>query len=81
MSTALIAPNVAGYPFDQAPDLTNAVEREHLSASAIKVFVNIAAKWGLNEAKRGACSVASPLPPTTHGRRSLAAKSSTKTRW
>jgi hypothetical protein len=49
MSTALIAPNVAGYSFDQAPDLTNPVERERLSASAIKVFVNIAAKWGLNE--------------------------------
>jgi hypothetical protein len=49
MSTALIAPNVVGYPFDQAPDLTNAAEREHLSASAIRVFVKIAAKWGLNE--------------------------------
>jgi hypothetical protein len=51
MATALAAPNVAGYSFDQAPDLTDAQERRKLSESAIKVFVNIARKWELNEAQ------------------------------
>jgi hypothetical protein len=49
MASALIAPNVAGYPFDQAPNLASAEERGRLSASALKAFVNIAAKWSLNE--------------------------------
>jgi hypothetical protein len=44
-------PNIAGYFFDQAPDLTNAIERERLSPSAIKAFVKIAGQWGLNEAQ------------------------------
>jgi len=48
---ALVAPMVAGYAFDQAPDLANAEERGRLSASALKAFVNIAAKWGLTEAQ------------------------------
>ena len=47
MATTLAAPNVAGYSFDQAPDLTDAQERRKLSESAIKVFVNIAQKWDL----------------------------------
>jgi hypothetical protein len=51
MSSALIAPNVTGYSFDKAPDLTNSGERERLSPSAIKAFVNIAGKWGLSEAQ------------------------------
>jgi len=51
MATALAAPNVAGYSFDQAPDLTDAQERKKLSENAIKVFVNIAQKWDLNEAQ------------------------------
>jgi hypothetical protein len=49
MSSALIAPNVAGYPFDQAPNLASAEERRRLTPSALKAFVNIASKWGLNE--------------------------------
>src|ERR1700738_4842906 len=49
MATALAAPNVAGYSFDQAPDLTDPQERRKLSENAIKVFVNIAQKWQLNE--------------------------------
>jgi len=40
---------VAGYPFDQAPNLASADERARLSASALKAFLNIAAKWGLTE--------------------------------
>jgi len=51
MATALAAPNVAGYSFDQAPDLTDAQERKKLSENAIKVFVNIVQKWNLNEAQ------------------------------
>jgi hypothetical protein len=47
----LSAPVVAGYSFDQAPDLADAAERERLSSSAIKAFVNITEKWGLNEAQ------------------------------
>lgn len=50
-TAALAAPNVAGYSFDQAPNLSDAAERRKLSESAIKVFVNIAAKWNLTEAQ------------------------------
>jgi hypothetical protein len=49
MATSLAAPNVAGYSFDQAPNLLKAEERKKLSENAIKVFVNIARKWELNE--------------------------------
>lgn len=49
MSTALAVPNVAGYSFDHAPDLTDPEERRRLSESAIKVFINITGKWKLNE--------------------------------
>jgi len=49
MATALIAPSVAGYSFDQAPNLASADERKKLSENAIKVFVNITRKWELNE--------------------------------
>lgn len=46
-----IVPPVAGYFFDQAPDLRDAAERERLSSSAIKAFISITDKWGLNEAQ------------------------------
>lgn len=49
MSTALAVPNVVGYSFDQAPNLADSSARKDLSENAIKVFVNIAAKWDLNE--------------------------------
>ena len=51
MATAPIAPHVAGYSFEQAPDLSDAVERRKLSESALRVFVNIARKWDLTEAQ------------------------------
>jgi hypothetical protein len=51
MSTLLAQPIIAGYAFDTAPDLTSAAERERLSSSAIKAFVNISDKWGLNESQ------------------------------
>jgi Antitoxin Xre-like helix-turn-helix domain len=50
MSTVLASPNVAQL-FDRSPDLTDAKQREKLSASAIKAFVNIAEKWDLTEAQ------------------------------
>lgn len=43
------APQIAGYTFDRAPDLTDPAERERLSPSAIKAFVNICRKWNLSE--------------------------------
>jgi hypothetical protein len=43
------APVIAGYAFDQAPNLSDPVERERLSASAIKGFLNISRRWHLNE--------------------------------
>jgi len=49
MPTAFAVPNVIGYSFDDAPDLTLADERKRLSESAIKVFVNIVGKWDLHE--------------------------------
>ncbi len=49
MASALVLSNVAGYAFDQAPNLAHAQERARLSASALKAFVNIAAKWELTE--------------------------------
>jgi hypothetical protein len=51
MSALPTVPRVAGYSFDQAPDLANSAQRQRLSASAIKAFVNISEKWGLNEAQ------------------------------
>ncbi|HUH63475.1 MAG TPA: MbcA/ParS/Xre antitoxin family protein [Terracidiphilus sp.] len=51
MATALMVPAVPGYSFDDAPDLSEPNERRRLSESAIKVFVNIARRWELNEAQ------------------------------
>ncbi len=48
----LTAPVIAGYSFNESPDLTDAAERERLSPSAIKAFVNITQKWGLNEEQK-----------------------------
>lgn len=43
------APNVIGYSFEHTPNLANERERASLSASAIRAFLNIAARWELNE--------------------------------
>jgi hypothetical protein len=48
-AAALVLPQIAGYTFDKAPDLTEAGERERLSAAAIKGFLNIAQRWNLTE--------------------------------
>ncbi len=47
----LSPPVVAGYSFDEAPNLANAAVRERLSTSAIKAFVNIADRWKLTESQ------------------------------
>jgi hypothetical protein len=47
MATALAAPNVAGYAFDQAPDLTDAQERRKLSEAA--TLANIALRLTATE--------------------------------
>jgi len=49
LTIAEAAPIVAGYPFDQAPNLANPRDRDRLSASALKAFINISAKWQLTE--------------------------------
>lgn len=51
MSALPIAPIIAGYSFDQAPNLADGAQRERLSASAIKAFVKIAGIWELTEAQ------------------------------
>jgi hypothetical protein len=51
MAGVIAGGQVAGYSFDEAPNLSNVEERRKLSESAIKVFVNIAKKWDLNEAQ------------------------------
>jgi hypothetical protein len=45
------APIIAGYPFDSAPDLTDAKVRERLSGSGMKAFLKIAEAWGLTESQ------------------------------
>jgi hypothetical protein len=42
-------PVVAGYTFDSAADLSDAAERDRLSPSAIRLFVNICKRWALTE--------------------------------
>lgn len=49
MSFIFMTSIIAGYSFDKLPDLSDAGERERLSPSALKAFVNIAEKWRLSE--------------------------------
>lgn len=52
MATAIAQPPaLAGYSFDRSPDLTDAKTRGRLSASAIKAFIKIAARWNLTESQ------------------------------
>ena len=51
MATALAFPNVIGYSFDVAPDLSKAEIRRQLSPGGLRTFVNIAEKWELTEAQ------------------------------
>ena len=65
MAAVPVAPNILGYSFDKTPDLVDAAERARLSPSAIKVFVNIARKWGLNEVRARAL-LGGPASSTFH---------------
>jgi hypothetical protein len=40
---------IVGYAFDRAADLADSSQRQRLSASAIKAFLNIARRWNLTE--------------------------------
>ena len=51
-SHAIAEISIAGYTFDSAPDLGSTAERARLSASALRGFFNITAKWGLTEAQK-----------------------------
>ena len=49
-ATALAVPNVFGYSFDVAPDLSKSEVRRKLSPGALRTFVNIVDRWNLTEA-------------------------------
>lgn len=48
-AATLALPRIAGYEFDSGANLGNASERAELSPAAIKAFLNLRKKWGLNE--------------------------------
>lgn len=50
-ASALAVPNVVGYSFDVAPDLSKLDVRRRLTPGALRTFVNIADKWNLTEAQ------------------------------
>ena len=50
-ATALAVPNVIGYSFDVAPNLSKPEVRRKLSPGALRTFVNIVDKWNLTEAQ------------------------------
>ncbi|HET9101116.1 MAG TPA: MbcA/ParS/Xre antitoxin family protein [Acidobacteriaceae bacterium] len=49
MATAYAIPNIAGYPFNILPDLSNPIVRARLSPSAIRGFARIMEHWGVKE--------------------------------
>lgn len=51
MASQPVASLIAGYAFDQTPNLVSATDRERLSGSAIKAFLKITEQWGLKEAQ------------------------------
>ena len=48
-ATALVLPNVVGYSFDVAPNLSNPEVRRKLSPGGLRTFVNNTEKWELTE--------------------------------
>lgn len=48
-AATLALPEVAGYAFDRGANLGDASERAELSSAAIKAFMSLRRKWGLNE--------------------------------
>jgi Protein of unknown function (DUF2384) len=51
VATALITRDVAGYPFEASPNLSDPKVRARLSPSAIKGFIRIIEKWKVKEAQ------------------------------
>ena len=49
MTAASTIPQIAGYRFDVAADLSDSSTRERLSPTAIKAFLRIAEKWGVKD--------------------------------
>lgn len=45
----LVLPRITGYDFDAGADLNDPAERAELSSAAIKGFIHLRKKWGLNE--------------------------------
>jgi hypothetical protein len=49
MAATLAMPDVPGYRTEVAADLSDAMTRRRLSASAVKGFLSMAEKWGLRD--------------------------------
>ena len=49
MATALPIPQIAGYSFDVAADLSDPATRKRLTPAAIKAFLSILEKWGVKD--------------------------------
>ncbi len=49
MTTAATIPQIAGYRFDVAANLSDPSTRERLSPTGIKAFLRIAEKWGVKD--------------------------------
>ena len=49
MATALPIPQIAGYSFDVAADLSDPATRKRLTPAALKAFLSIAEKWGVKD--------------------------------
>lgn len=49
MAAAVTIPQIAGYRFDVAANLSDASTRERLSPAGIKAFLRIAQRWGVKD--------------------------------
>lgn len=49
MAAAFPIPQIAGYRFDMAANLSDAAARERLSPAALKAFLRIAERWGVRD--------------------------------
>jgi len=49
LAAALPIPQIAGYRFDVAANLSDVAARQRLSPAAIKAFLRIAQKWGVRD--------------------------------
>jgi hypothetical protein len=49
LAAALVLPNVAGYPFDTSPDLSQPSTRQRLTPAAVRGFLRIMDRWGIKD--------------------------------